>query len=163
RLMLDEGADRPGWIMMTSGRGDYHRTFGTPRERVPVRGDMIWIDLAAVVGGYWSDFARAGVLGGPSADQATTQAAVGAAGDAGTAAVAPGVPVAEVAAAAIRALERSGHPLAAPGRVGHGLGLLSTEPPDVSLDDPTVLQPGMVITLEPTIVREDGIFQAELD
>ena len=47
------------------------------------------------------------------------------------------------------------------GRIGHGLGLQSTEPPDVSLSDQTNLQPGMVITVEPAIIRDDGIFQVE--
>ena len=37
----------------------------------------------------------------------------------------------------------------------------STEPPDVSLSDPTILAPGMVITVEPAIIRDDGIYQVE--
>ena len=47
------------------------------------------------------------------------------------------------------------------GRIGHGLGLQSTEPPDISLTDPTVLEPGMVITVEPAIIRDHGIYQIE--
>jgi Xaa-Pro aminopeptidase len=41
------------------------------------------------------------------------------------------------------------------------MGVLSSEPPNVAVDDPTVLAAGMVITIEPTIIREDGIFQCE--
>ena len=29
--------------------------------------------------------------------------------------------------------------------------------------DDTVLQPGMVVTIEPTIIRDDGMFQSEHD
>ena len=47
------------------------------------------------------------------------------------------------------------------GRIGHGLGLQSTEPPDISLTDPTSLEPGMVITVEPAIIRDHGIYQIE--
>jgi Xaa-Pro aminopeptidase len=37
------------------------------------------------------------------------------------------------------------------GRMGHGLGLDLTEPPSLAPDDTTVLEPGMVITLEPSL------------
>jgi Xaa-Pro dipeptidase len=35
------------------------------------------------------------------------------------------------------------------GRLGHGLGLQLTEPPSNMPGDDTVLEPGMVITIEP--------------
>lgn len=162
-LMLVAGADRPGWVMLTSGRGEYHRTLGTPRDRVVQPGEMLWLDLAAVVNGYWSDFCRAGVFGGPSAEQAELQAKVWQATLAGVEAIRPGVPAAAVAMACSRELARLGFSPLGVGRVGHGLGLLSTEPPNVALDDPTVLAPGMVITVEPTVIRDDGIYEAELD
>ena len=37
------------------------------------------------------------------------------------------------------------------GRMGHGLGLDLTEPPSLAPDDPTILEAGMVITLEPSL------------
>ena len=37
------------------------------------------------------------------------------------------------------------------GRMGHGLGLDLTEPPSLAPDDHTRLEPGMVITLEPSL------------
>lgn len=73
RAMLDHGADRPGWVMLTSGRGQYHRTLGAPRDRVLQPGEMLWLDLSAIVNGYGSDFCRAGVFGGPSAEQQDLQ------------------------------------------------------------------------------------------
>ena len=47
------------------------------------------------------------------------------------------------------------------GRCGHGLGLMSTEPPHVATYDPTILEEGMVITVEPGIVNEKGVFCIE--
>ena len=38
------------------------------------------------------------------------------------------------------------------GRMGHGLGLDLTEPPSIAADDATVLEAGMVITLEPSLI-----------
>jgi Xaa-Pro aminopeptidase len=47
------------------------------------------------------------------------------------------------------------------GRLGHGVGLMSTEPPHIAIYDDTVLESGMVITLEPGVVNEQGTFIAE--
>ncbi|MFT2158635.1 M24 family metallopeptidase [Pseudomonas putida] len=52
------------------------------------------------------------------------------------------------------------------GRMGHGLGLQLTEPPSNSSTDEAVLEPGMVITIEPgmeyekdcMIVHEENIY-----
>jgi Xaa-Pro aminopeptidase len=161
QLLLAEGADRVGWIMMTSGRGQYHRTFGVPRDRVPEPGDMVWLDVSAIVNEYGADFDRAGVIGGPTSEQQALQAAVHEATMAGICVIRPGVAMPAVVAAVSDALQRSGLQRLDAGRIGHGLGLQSSEPPDVALTDATMLAPGMVFTVEPAIVRDDGIYQVE--
>ena len=155
RLMMEEGADEPGWVMITSGAGSYHRLLASPRERIVAAGEMVWLDIACRVDGYWSDHARAGVLGGPSADQVAEQERVAAATREGVALVRPGVELGAVARAATLPGESS------PGRVGHGLGLGTTEPPDVVATSGLVLVPGMVFTVEPLATRAHGIYQAE--
>jgi Xaa-Pro aminopeptidase len=161
QLLLAEGADRVGWIMMTSGRGQYHRTFGVPRERVPERGDMVWLDVSAIVNGYGADYDRAGVIDGPTSEQVALQAAVHEATMTGIDVIRPGMPMRAVVAVVSDALARAGLQRLDAGRIGHGLGLQSSEPPDVALGDATVLEPGMVFTVEPAIVREHGIYQVE--
>jgi Xaa-Pro aminopeptidase len=47
------------------------------------------------------------------------------------------------------------------GRVGHGIGLLFTEPPSIAKWDPVILQKNMVISIEPGLVMEDGIYHVE--
>ena len=42
------------------------------------------------------------------------------------------------------------------GRLGHGLGIQLTEWPSLIPADETVLEPGMVLTLEPGIETRDG-------
>ena len=90
QLLLDEGADRIDWIMMTSGQGQYHRTFGQPRDRRLEPGDMIWMDISAVVNGY-----RAASIGRPSSgdrapEQEKLQELVQEATMAGVSAIKPG-------------------------------------------------------------------------
>jgi Xaa-Pro aminopeptidase len=155
RMMLEEGADEPGWVIIASGAGAYDRMLSSPRERVIERGDLVWLDMGCTVDGYWSDHSRAAVLGTPSAEQVELQARVIEATRRGIDAVVPGAVLGDVAAACTLAAE------ALPGRVGHGLGLGSTEPPDVVEGSILTLAPGMVFTIEPAAVREHGMFQAE--
>ena len=42
------------------------------------------------------------------------------------------------------------------GRMGHGQGMMVTEPPSITSDDDTVLEPGFVLSTEPGL--GDGIF-----
>jgi Xaa-Pro aminopeptidase len=154
-LMMEEGADEPGWVMITSGAGSYHRLLATPRDRRVAAGEMVWLDIACRVDGYWSDHSRAGVLGAPSADQAAEQERVAEVTRRGVDLISPGVTLGAVARAATLPGEAS------PGRVGHGLGLGTTEPPDVVASSELVLVPGMVFTVEPLATREHGIYQAE--
>ncbi len=160
-LLIAEGADRVDWIMMTSGRGQYHRTFGQPGDRRPEHGDMVWLDVSAVVNGYRADYDRAAVIGGPTSEQMDLQERVHLATMAGVGVVGPGVPVAAIVEAVRASLVDAGLQSLDSGRIGHGLGLQSTEPPDISLADATILEPGMVITVEPAIVRDHGIYQVE--
>src|SRR5205085_6676683 len=62
-----------GWIGITSGPGSYSRFVAGPRDRRLEPGDMLWADLGFTADGYWSDFCRAGVVGGPSALQMDRQ------------------------------------------------------------------------------------------
>jgi Xaa-Pro aminopeptidase len=69
--------------------------------------------------------------------------------------------VREVVEAVNAVLADAGYAPKDSGRIGHGLGLQSTEPPNVSLTDPTILDVGMVITIEPAIVLDYGNYQVE--
>ncbi len=40
-------------------------------------------------------------------------------------------------------------------------GLMSTEPPSVTIYDDTILQEGMIVNLEPGVVNEIGVFDLE--
>jgi Xaa-Pro aminopeptidase len=122
---------------------------------------MVWLDVSAVIDGYRADYDRTAVLGGPTAEQERLQAIVHDATQAGIAAIQPGAPVAGVMDAVNASLSAAGFAPRDSGRIGHGLGLQSTEPPDVSLTDPTILAPGMVITVEPALIYDHGIYQTE--
>jgi Xaa-Pro aminopeptidase len=46
-------------------------------------------------------------------------------------------------------------------RIGHGVGLVTTEPPHLSEQDDTPLAPGMIITIEPGVATTYGTFHIE--
>ena len=63
----------------------------------------------------------------------------------------PGAAVADIRRAELAMYESIGHPPLVP-YTGHGVGRVVHEPPYLSIKDPTVLEPGMSVTLEPHIM-----------
>ena len=151
----------PGWIGITSGAGSYNRFVAGPRDRRLERGDMLWADIGFTADGYWSDTCRAAVVGGPSAQQIDRQGRIDEATNRGLEMLRPGNVIADVARTMRRVSNELGLSGLGFGRLGHGIGLTATEPPSVVEHDRTILEAGMVITVEPAAVHEDGLYCAE--
>ncbi|HLJ85364.1 MAG TPA: Xaa-Pro peptidase family protein [Candidatus Angelobacter sp.] len=164
---MQAGADDV-WVLMTSGKGNYVLTTKAPEDRSIRRGEMVWIDAGCSVGGYWSDFSRAAIVGEPSPQQIQAQEAIHEITRHALQRIAPGVKVSEIAHACNKGIDQLPFPIVASisglaSRCGHGLGLDVTEPPHVAEYDPTTLESGMVITVEPGIATEYGTFHIEED
>ena len=148
--------------LMASGEDNHHVLSGKPTDRTLEAGDMLWMDLGSVYRGYWSDFCRACVVGGPTRAQRDAQAAILEVNEACVGAVKPGEPIHRIPAAAEAAFARLGMDFeVGAGRIGHGMGLMSTEPPHVAHYDATIMLPGLVFIIEPRFVNEHGIFNCE--
>jgi Xaa-Pro aminopeptidase len=158
---IRQGAERPGYVPVHSGAGHYQRISMGPTDRRLAPGDLLWLDGGCVYRGYWSDFARMVAIGRPTAAQRDRYRRVRAVMHDCIAAVRPGVTMPELTARAQRAFAAAGLAFSSHSRIGHGLGLDITEPPSINLADETVVQPGMVLTMEPTSAAEDGFFQLE--
>ena len=127
------------------------------------QGTLCWIDFSLGWNGYRTDYCRAVVGGGPSAEQRRLWAKVHDVLLAGRAAAQPGNPVSAICKAQLDAAQYFGLDMSTwmARRYGHGSGIHTTEPPSVSLDDNTVLEPNMVIHLEPGVIGTDGIYVRE--
>ena len=158
---LLQGAERPGYIPVMSGEGNYRRLAAGPSNRALHRGDLVWMDGGAVYRGYWSDFARMVSVGSATDAQRQRYRTIREIMHAAVRAVRPGVAMADLTKLAMKLCEEAGVPLDAHSRVGHGIGLDITEPPSINLTDPTVIQPGMALTMEPTSSTDFGFFQLE--
>lgn len=67
------------------------------------------------------------------------------------AALRPGVSHSQLYAAGAEAYVKTGYGAYLPGRMGHALGLGAHEEPSISPDEELLLQPGMVMTIEPSL------------
>ncbi len=114
------------------------------------RGDVVKVDVGAVVGGYTADLARTYTLGPAPARAAQVYAALRAAFEAGRPMFRPGTPLRDIHATAIRAVHEAGFPSYARGHFGHGLGasIWSEEWPYTAAGSEVVLEPGMVMAFE---------------
>ncbi len=155
------GAERPGYIPITSGPGNYTRRTGGPTDRQLEAGDLLWLDGGCSYMGYWADFSRAVAVGRRSEAQADAYRTVREITHDALEEVRPGRPVSGIVRRVQKAFDRHGFPWGATSRIGHGIGLDLTEPPSVRDDVEDPLEPGMVLTCEPTVVAEHGLYQFE--
>ncbi len=162
QYMLAGGAEYPGFVIITSGDGHYDRISKIATNRKLQDGDLLWLDLGARYRGYWSDFCRAGIVGKIDNERADLQDRIHEVTMRASESIRPGVPVADVARACATELERQGFDATFEcGRMGHGMGLMSTEPPSVTIYDTGILKEGMIINLEPGLVEPRGVFDIE--
>jgi len=154
--LLKRGADTVPFMAAASGPGGYAQIISRPGVRRLQDGDVLIIDVGATLNGYFCDFDRNYGFGKLSRGALSAQQAVWEATEAGIAAAVPGSRTSDLWAAMMKVLERAGMPGNNAGRMGHGLGLQFTEPPSNMSDDHTVLEEGMVITIEPGVEYEKG-------
>jgi Xaa-Pro dipeptidase len=114
-------------------------------------GDLVLLDFGAAFEGYRADTTRMAVVGAPDPRQVKVHQIVLAAHDAALAAVREGVTVGAVDEAARAVIRAAGLGERFIHRVGHGLGLESHEAPSLDPGGETVLEAGMVITIEPGV------------
>jgi Xaa-Pro aminopeptidase len=151
-LLVELRADTVPYLVPVSGAHGYEQINMGPTDRRLEWGDVLVIDVGATWRGYFCDFDRNFALGRATDEVRAAYARVFAATEAGLGATRPGRPAADVWRAMARIVDPSGRADSPVGRMGHGLGLDLTEPPSLAPDDATVLESGMVITLEPSLV-----------
>ncbi|MGA7157261.1 MAG: Xaa-Pro peptidase family protein [Acidobacteriaceae bacterium] len=116
--------------------------------KLPSHG-FVTLDFGVVLDGYCSDMTRTAHLGGASGREWDVYHSVLEAQQAAIAAVAPGVTCGEVDEAARSVLRAAGLEKEFSHSTGHGVGLEIHEGPRVAAKQTQVLEPGMVITIEP--------------
>ena len=154
--LLERGADSTPFMVAGSGAGGYDSIIMGPTQRQLQSGDILIIDTGTVFDGYFCDFDRNFGFGHVADDARRANTAVHQALDAGFEAARPGARMCDVWSAMSRVMEEFGSLGNSIGRMGHGLGMLLTEWPSVHPDDQNILEPGVVMTLEPGMTFAPG-------
>ena len=154
--LAEHGSDSSPFVAVISGEGGYSQCIVGPTERVLGDGDILFIDLGATYDGYFCDFDRNYAFGHITAEAQRAHEAVWDATEAGIEATRPGVTTADIFRAMATVLDKAGSVGLNVGRMGHGLGMQLTEPPSNMLGDETLLESGMVITIEPGMEYAPG-------
>jgi len=141
----------PGFLMVRSGPLKYGMVNVEPFEKTLNPGDIVVTDVGATYKYYWSDFMRMACIGEPSPDQKRIFAGELAAQQAGVDVIKPGIKMHEIFDACYNTLMDHGLKEHVPGmeRVGHGVGLDVHEPPSIAKGSSEIVQPGMILTVEP--------------
>lgn len=154
--ILGRGAHSVPFLGCGSGPGGYSQAIASPCGRKLVDGDVLVIDVGATTHGYFSDFDRNYGVGRVADEALRAHELVWLATEAGIAAAVPGARASELHEAMIKVLQPAAGRGNNVGRMGHGLGLQLTEPPSNKAGDTSVLLPGMVITIEPSMAYGNG-------
>jgi len=153
---------RNPWCFINSGPYNYNVISGGPTNNRLSQGNILWIDGGCTYEEYWSDFSRIASIGEPSEKQRKMYEITLELTETCIDAIKPGIKASEIAKLCEeKAKEKNVEITFRAGRIGHGIGLMLTEPPHIALHDNTTLKPGMVITIEPGFVTDYGCFQAE--
>ena len=124
-------------------------------ETVLNEGDAVVMDIGAGMEGYSSDITRMAVMGAAPDGYDEIHAIVNAAVEAALQAARPGVRAHMVDDAARGVIADAGYGEFFVHRTGHGLGTEVHEPPYITASSQTVLDEGMVFSIEPGIYLPD--------
>ncbi len=124
---------------------------GQPTDKVFAAGDFVTFDFGAVYKGYCSDITRTVVIGKASEEQKKVYGIVLAAQLKALAALKPGITGKEGDAAARDVITAAGYGQYFGHGTGHSVGLAIHEEPRLSPSCAALLEPGMVVTVEPGI------------
>lgn len=143
------GAEGPAFETIVAAGERSALPHARPTTRPIGANQILLVDMGASLNGYASDMTRVVHTGPPSAEAKRLYDAVSAAQAAAVAAVAPGVTASHVDAAARNVLRKHGLARYFTHSTGHGLGLEIHEGPRLGRLVDTILDPGMMLTIEP--------------
>ena len=150
------GADSTPFLPAISDEGGVSQIVCGPGDRVLRDGDVLFFDTGSVFDGYWCDFDRNFAIHSISDDVRRAHDLMWRATEAGLAAARPGALTDDVFRAMAQVIDEAGSAGNSTGRLGHGLGMQLTEPPSLMPGDGTVIEAGMVLTIEPAIEHAPG-------
>jgi Xaa-Pro aminopeptidase len=152
--MKREGALGPSFETIVAAGPRSAWAHARPTSKPLAKNELVVLDQGAILRGYCSDMTRTVFLGRPSEKVRDMYSAVLEAQAAAKSAIRPGVTAGDVDAAARKVLKARRLDRYFTHSTGHGLGIEVHEIPRLGRGDNTVLQQGMVLTVEPGVYIE---------
>lgn len=152
--MKKRGATGPSFETIVASGARSAWAHARPSAKPLRKNELVVLDQGAILRGYCSDLTRTVFVGRSSPRVRRMYSAVLEAQQAAREAIRPGVQAGAVDAAARRVLGRYGLAGKFTHSTGHGLGLEVHEMPRLGHGEKTVLQQGMVLTVEPGVYVE---------
>ena len=156
---LQAGIDDVSYLVGSAGQGGYFDIIAPPDGRKLVAGDVFMLDTGCIWDGYFSDFDRNFAIGHASDDAKSAHHQLYDATQAALDILKPGITASDlfqVMDGVLRPGADAGDGGADVGRYGHGLGTQLTESPSHTIWDKTIIEAGMALTIEPSIIYGDG-------
>ena len=123
-------------------------------DRIFEAGDFVTVDFGVTLEGYAGDMTRTFILGAPTSKQRGIYESVQRSQAAGLAAAKGGMACAELDAICRDLIREDGYGDYFIHTTGHGVGTEVHEGPRIKNGSKTILEPGMVVTIEPGIYIE---------
>jgi Xaa-Pro aminopeptidase len=157
-IMTEQTGYRPAFVVIRSGLSKYDMVSCPPFDKKMEKGDIVVVDLGATYKDYMSDFMRMACIGAPTKEQQAYFDVELSSQIAGVEAVRPGIKAKEICNACVRVIEEKGYAnkVTPVPRVGHGIGLEGGEPPRLTCESEVVMEPGMIIAVEPIFTDLDA-------
>ena len=147
--LLSLGVDDTPYMVAGSGKDGYGSIIMGPGDKIIEEGDLFIVDTGSVFDSYFCDFDRNYAFGFICDEAKKAYQIVFDATDAGFNAAQVGNTTSDVYHAMNNVMQKGGALGNSVGRLGHGLGLQLTEWPSNTAKDNTILEPGVILTLEP--------------
>lgn len=150
-LMRKGGAERikANFVLVSGARAALPH--GQATTKLVETGDFVTFDIGAIVEGYYADFTRTVVVGKASDEQKKVYGTVLNAQLAALEAIGPYKKAADIDKLARDIIGAAGYEGKFTHSLGHGVGLFIHENPRMAPGSPWVLEPGMLLTVEPGI------------
>jgi Xaa-Pro aminopeptidase len=149
KFLKKSGAEGESFEIIVASGANSSMPHASSTDKNLAKGDLVLVDLGAVVNGYHSDITRTFVIGRPTPEQTAMHEAVKESHGMVLKELKPGQGAAQVDDICRSFLDNYGGPARLLHGLGHGVGLEIHEKPQIGTGSTEELKDGMVFTIEP--------------
>jgi Xaa-Pro aminopeptidase len=161
KFLAENGGEKVTFMCVTAGLAPGTGMVSVATERRIRPGDVLVLDTGVEYRGYASDVARSASVGEPKPELAEFYKWMGQVRQRCVNLLRAGARPKDVVLACRDVIAERGLETTGVGRIGHGVGLESTEYPSLAMEEDIVLQEGHILTCNPNFVREFGFINGE--